>query len=153
MAGIGRTLTRVFLVSTLAGHGSAALAGSRCSFTAPAGWSQADTRWDGACSQGRAEGLGVLKEYGDQKVERFFFGHLSQGEIEQGVIDEAEGYIAGRFRHGVLLPSEDRQSYLDAFGTAEQAATQAAERYKKVGNHASARFYERKAKTLREQMD
>ncbi len=95
----------------------------------------------------------MLKEYENQKVERVFCGHLSQGEIEFGVIDEADGYIAGRLRQGVLMPSEGRRNYIDAFRTTEQAATEAAERFKKARNEASASFYERKAKALREQMD
>src|SRR5687768_3265633 len=80
-----------------------------CVFTPPVGWSQAATRWDGACRDGHAEGLGVLKEYQQQKVVRFFFGRLEHGEPRLGVIDQPEGFVAAQFAKGEPLPSEDRQ--------------------------------------------
>jgi len=124
-----------------------------CAFTAPAGWSQAATRWDGACREGHAEGLGVLKEYQQQKVVRFFFGRLEHGEPRLGVIDQAEGFVAGQFAKGEPVPSDDRQRMVDAFAAAEKAANEAADRFSKAGKQASAKFYAAKAKALREQLD
>jgi hypothetical protein len=124
-----------------------------CAFTAPAGWSQAATRWDGACKEGHAEGLGVLKEYQQQKVVRLFFGRLEHGEPKLGVIDQPEGFVAGRFAKGVPLPSDDRQRMVDAFAEAEKAANEVASRFSKARKQASAKFYADKAKALREQLD
>lgn len=124
-----------------------------CDFSAPAGWDQANSRWDGDCAAGLADGLGVLKEYSGGKVVRFFFGRINHGNIETGVIDQAEGYIAGKFNNGQRIPSDDRQSYIDAFNQAEQAAKQAASRFKQAGNEASFRFYQNKAKELLNQLD
>ena len=124
-----------------------------CAFTAPAGWSQAATRWDGACREGHAEGLGVLKEYQQQKVVRFFFGRLEHGEPRLGVIDQAEGFVAGQFAKGEPVPSDDRQRMVDAFAAGEKAANEAASRFSKAGKQASAKFYAAKAKALREQLD
>ena len=124
-----------------------------CGFSVPADWVQADSRWDGSCAAGLADGLGVLKEYSGGKVARFFFGRVHGGNIELGVIDQADGFVAGKFDHGQLVPSDDRQAYIDAFREAEQAAKQAASRFKAAGNEASFRFYENKAKELAGQMD
>jgi len=124
-----------------------------CVFTAPAGWNQAATRWDGVCKDGHAEGLGVLKEYQQQKVVRFFFGRLEHGELKLGVIDQPEGFVAGAFAKGAPVPSEDRQRAIDAFAEAEKAANEAASRFTKSGKQASAKFYAAKAKELREQLD
>ena len=124
-----------------------------CAFTAPTGWNQAATRWDGACKAGHAEGLGVLKEYQQQKVVRFFFGRLEHGEPKLGVLDQAEGFSAGQFAKGAPLPSDDRQRMIDAFAEAEKAANEAASRFSKAGKQASAKFYADKAKALREQLD
>jgi hypothetical protein len=126
---------------------------SACAFTTPAGWNQTTTRWDGECRDGRADGLGVLKEYKQQKVMRFFFGRLEHGELKLGVIDQAEGFVAAEFAHGKPLPAEDRQRTLDAFAEAEKAANEAASRFSKAGQQASAKFYATKAKELREQLD
>lgn len=124
-----------------------------CEFTAPDGWALGNSRWDGDCAAGHAEGLGVLKEYSGSNVTRWFFGRVKQGNIEIGVIDQAEGYIAGKFRQGQVISSEDRQDYIDAFNQAEQAANLAASRFKQAGNSASAQFYENKARELAGQMD
>jgi len=126
---------------------------SACVFTAPAGWNQTATRWDGACHDGHAEGLGVLKEYQQQKVVRFFFGRLEHGELKLGVIDQPEGFVAGQFAKGAPLPSDDAQRTVDAFAEAEKAATEVASRFSKAGKSASAKFYTAKAKELREQLD
>lgn len=124
-----------------------------CVFTVPAGWNQTATRWDGECRDGLADGLGVLKEYRQQTVVRFFFGRLEHGELKLGVIDQAEGFIAAEFANGQPLPSEDRQRTVDAFAAAEKAANEAAGRFSKAGQQASAKFYATKAKQLREQLD
>jgi hypothetical protein len=124
-----------------------------CGFSVPEGWKQANTRWDGECVAGKAEGLGVLKEFENRKAKRFFFGRLVEGQIQQGVIDQAEGYVAGQFKRGVLVPSEDRQVFIDSFRLAEQAASLVASRFRKVGNKASAQYYETKQKQLEQQMD
>jgi len=128
-------------------------AGGACLFTAPAGWNQSVTRWDGECKDGHAQGLGVLKEYQQQKVVRFFFGRLEHGELKLGVIDQPEGFIAGAFAKGAPVPSEDAQRTVDAFTEAEKAANEAASRFSKAGKDASAKFYAAKAKALREQLD
>jgi hypothetical protein len=130
-----------------------AAAPAACAFTTPAGWNQATTRWDGACRDGHAEGLGVLKEYQQQKVVRFFFGRLEHGEPKLGVIDQPEGFVAGQFAKGEPLQSDDRQRLIDAFAEGEKAANEAAGRFSKAGKQASAKFYAEKAKSLREQLD
>jgi hypothetical protein len=124
-----------------------------CDFIAPEGWNVAGTRWEGACRDGRADGPGVLKAYESGKVVRFFFGTLKAGEPAIGVIDSEEGYRAGRFTRGRLISNEDRNTLIRAFDSASKAAQALAGRFAKAGNKASARFYEGKARELREQMD
>lgn len=131
----------------------AANANSDCTFSTPDGWSQANTRWDGACENGKASGLGVLKEYKGEKVMRFYFGSLKNGGLHIGVIDQDGGYIAGQFANGRLVPSDDRQTFINAFTVAEKAASETAKRFEKERNKGSSQFYSRKAKELSEQMD
>ena len=126
---------------------------SACVFSAPAGWNQTTTRWDGACRDGHADGLGVLKDYQQAKVVRFFFGRLEHGELKLGVIDQPQGFIAAEFAKGEAVPSEDPQRTVSAFAEAEKAANEAASRFSKAGKEASAKFYAAKAKALREQLD
>jgi hypothetical protein len=137
------------LLAPLAGAG----AQGACLFSAPTGWNQTTTRWEGECRDGHADGLGVLKEYQQQKVVRFFFGRLEHGEVKLGVIDQPEGFVAGEFVKGAPVPSEDAQRTVSAFAEAEKAANEAASRFSKAGNKESAKLYAAKAKELREQLD
>lgn len=126
---------------------------AQCAFQVPSGWSPSQTRWDGPCANGSADGLGVLKELAGAQVTRLFYGLLKQGQLERGVIEQTDGYIAGRFKEGQLLPGSERRDILDAFDIAAKAAQQAADRFRQAGNTASAKFYADKAKRLKEQMD
>lgn len=124
-----------------------------CSFNVPPTWDKKMTQWDGECKSGRADGLGVLKEYKNKKAVRIFLGQMKLGNVEFGVIDQNDGYIAGHFENGTVKASDDRQIYLDAFREGEKAASEAAKRFEKSGNKKSAKFYLDKAKDLRDQMD
>jgi hypothetical protein len=148
------TLSKLTQIALLAcGLGATLSAHAACSFTVPQGWAQDTTRWEGACLSGQANGLGVLKEYNGANVTRFYFGRVKDGSPALGVVDQADGFVAGRFIDGSLAPSDDRQVVISAFAEAEKAANQAATRFGKAGNKVSAKFYKSKAKALREQMD
>jgi hypothetical protein len=122
--------------------------------TPPHDWPAGSARWDGECAGDKADGLGVLKEQQDTAVKQLFFGRVENGELAEGVIDVPEqGFVAGRFQQGRVLPDADRQTLINAFETAAQAAGAAAERFEHAGNAASAAFYRGKEKTLREQLD
>ena len=125
---------------------------SACAITPPANWA-GNIRWDGPCRDGFANGAGVLKELNGNAVKRLFFGEVKNGELQAGVIDLGDGYIAGHFAHGEVVANDDRQNIIAAFDKAASAADEAAQRYNKAGNSASAKFYRAKAKALREQMD
>jgi len=150
---IGRLRALLPLVIALGGAACEPASGA-CAVSPPEGWSAASVRWDGTCTAGRAEGAGVLKEQQGAGVGRLFFGNVVHGELQLGVIDVPEqGYRAGRFEHGRLTSSDDRQVFIAAFDAAAKAADAAADRFEQAGNAASARFYRAKAKALREQMD
>ena len=149
---MNRFTTTALLLAALSLAGGAAAAPG-CSFEVPAQWARDGTRWDGECADGRANGLGVLKEYRNGSVAKFFFGRLRGGQLVLGVIDQPEGFVAGSFREGRVVPSDERQATVSAFNEAEQAAKSVASRFRKAGNAASADFYSNKARELREQMD
>ncbi|MGY4535240.1 hypothetical protein ACVW0Y_004393 [Pseudomonas sp. TE3786] len=122
--------------------------------TPPPDWANGSARWDGECAGEQADGLGVLKEQQGTVVNRLFFGRAEQGELAIGVIEvPKQGFMPGQFEAGRVRSSDDRQSVLDAFEAAAQAADAAAQRFEQAGNAASAAFYRSKAQALREQMD
>ncbi|SEL61563.1 hypothetical protein SAMN05216359_11260 [Roseateles sp. YR242] len=122
--------------------------------TLPEGWIADATRWEGACVGDQADGLGLLKELQGTTVKRTFLGRASGGELLLGVVDTPDqGYIAGHFQKGKLLPTEERWPAISAFEEAAKAANEAADRFDAEGNKASAKFYRDKAQVLRQQMD
>ncbi len=137
----------------LCGLATGFAAQASCLFTPPQGWAKEATRWDGDCLAGQADGVGVLKEFSGSSVKRFYFGSMKDGSPQLGVVDQTDGYIAGRFINGNVVASDERQDYVSAFAEAEKAANHVAGRFAKAGNKGSAAFYKGKAKALREQLD
>ncbi|RZI62683.1 MAG: hypothetical protein EOP37_01635 [Rubrivivax sp.] len=149
---------RVLVLTGLAMAAACQPALATCTVTTlPDGWAAGSARWDGLCASGQtnlADGLGVLKEQQGAAVKRMFLGRVAKGELALGVVDiPDQGFMAGRFAQGKLVPSEDRAEILQAFDEAAKAASAAADRFEQAGNAASAKFYRAKARALREQMD
>lgn len=146
-------LRSVMVVAALMASSVSTWAGCRV-LTPPEGWAASSMRWDGDCTDDTAHGLGVLKEQDGAAVKRMFFGRVSKGELALGVLDEpGQGFGAGAFRNGKLVETNDRALILQSFEQAAKAASEAADRFERAGNKASAKFYRDKAKQLREQMD
>lgn len=131
------------------------IAMAACSVTTPPeGWSASALRWDGDCTGGLANGLGVLKEQQGTTVQRSFFGRVDNGELSLGVIDTPEqGFSAGHFAEGRVQSSDERQVYIDAFKVAAQAAGAVAARFEQAGNSASGQFYRGKEQAFQQQLD
>lgn len=124
-----------------------------CRVERPVDWGTASLRWEGACVKGQAQGRGVLRGLQDGKLQRAFYGCMAGGHVVFGVLELPGGFKAGEFHHGQLRNSDDRALLMRAFDEASAAARDAAARYRKAGNAASARYYQDKAKQLAEQMD
>jgi len=123
-----------------------------CQFIAPDEWRGRTLSWDGSCQAGRAHGQGVLRAYKKGETTLLFLGDMRNGELSWGVIKD-EGYIAGRFNQGKLLPNSDRNVIIKAFDKASAAATAYGQRLQKAGNVSSSKFYMKLAHGLEQQMD
>lgn len=140
----------LFTVVTLRPAGAAA----DCRFVAPPDWSSATSiRWFGACPNGSADGLGVLRSYLGAKPGPVFYGRMVLGGMDVGVVEDEGGFTAGRFRDGEIVGMPDRNEIIRAFGIAEKAARATAERFSREGNAGSARYYADRADRLARQMD
>jgi len=129
------------------------LANSTCKVTAPNGWSGYALQWEGSCENGTAVGSGVLRGYAKDKPTLIFYGEMHGGSPSLGVVEQPDGYLAGQFKEGRVVPTDDPNVTLKAFTTAENAARLVARRFQTKGNVASARFYAAQAKRLGAQMD
>jgi hypothetical protein len=124
-----------------------------CGFREPPEWQPYTANWTGPCVGGVADGLGVLRVYDHSQAVAAFYGRMHEGKMVMGVIESANGYLAGRFNDSTLAKSDDRDIFIAAFRDASAAADAASEVFKSQGNAASARYYRDKAKQLEAQMD
>jgi hypothetical protein len=124
-----------------------------CQFIVPAEWQDSRVIWDGACAAGKANGQGVLRGYRKAASTRLFFGQMKHGELNLGVIEEDDGYIAGEFVGGAVVPNPERNTLIKAFESASGAAKALGQRLKQTKNASSSAYYLRKAQELEQQMD
>lgn len=123
-----------------------------CRFQPPTAWTYTVMHWAGDCKDRLANGKGVLRAYKGASVVETFYGTLTHGQLEIGVIETDGGFIAGRFANGKRVDSQNPQDFIDAFRAASAAAEQASAHFREAGNDASAKYYAEKAKLLRDQM-
>ena len=124
-----------------------------CRVSPPAEWKGRTLSWEGACREGKAYGEGVLRGYKKGGNTLIFFGAIENGELSLGVIEEPNGYIAGKFNEGKLISDSDRDTIVAAFRKASAAARTFSEKLKVNGNKQSSEFYLKKADELDQQMD
>lgn len=130
------------------------LAGRKdCQFMPPAGWQDGAFSWDGPCRDGMAHGQGVMRSYQKGAPALLFFGELEHGQLGIGVIEGRDGYQAGRFSEGKLMPEPERNGIIRAFRSASAAAEAYSLRLRHAGNARSAEFYMKKSQELAQQMD
>ncbi|HEY4251812.1 MAG TPA: hypothetical protein VGM87_11445 [Roseomonas sp.] len=129
--------------------------GTRCRFVAPRSLTAGPTTWSGACPDGRASGIGMLRRRDGAVAGFAFFGKMRDGIPQLGVVDLGDGYQAGRFTAGDIgvERSVEMQVTIDAFTIAATAARAVSARYAAEHNAASARYYESIAKTLENQIE
>ncbi len=135
------------------GYCQASATNKSCKLVAPDSWRGYLVQWEGPCEAGIAEGLGVLRAYENKKVVEAFYGRLKAGTPSFGVMETADGYMAGRFLSGHLVKDDDRNTIIRAFREGASGAIAASESFKRKGNQASARYYKEIADRLSSQMD
>jgi hypothetical protein len=124
-----------------------------CRLLVPDGWAGSTVHWTGACAAGLADGLGIAVTYPANGMRRTFFGRMAAGHMTEGVIEEPDGFRAGRYAEGEPAPTDDRQAIIVAFRVAAEAARAAGDLFRQQGNRDSADYYRRKAEQLAAQMD
>jgi hypothetical protein len=135
------------------GHGQAPPTVKPCKVDAPDTWRSYSVQWEGPCEAGNANGVGALRAYENHKVVEAFYGRVKEGSLSFGVLETADGYMAGRFVSGRLVKDDDRNTVIKAFREGASGALAASESFKKKGNPSSAKFYQEVADRLSSQMD
>ncbi len=139
-------------VGTAAGQ---ALVGPvECRFAVPADLGVGAAEWIGPCAAGKADGIGVVRVGIKAGGVRMFYGVMKAGVPVEGMLGDssATGFrVAAGFDAKLLvnetLPAELQQSP-KYWKEAASAARVAAKHYAGLGNGASAKFYEGRAREL-----
>ncbi|MFV0923086.1 hypothetical protein ACR720_10425 [Sphingomonas parapaucimobilis] len=124
-----------------------------CAIARPTITRAAPARWLGACSQGRAEGIGVLR-IGTGEPYEFFLGEVRAGRPVRGLIKTINGwYPIARFDAHMTAVNprswEPRQAH-DLYVLAVKSADATGRRFATAGNLGSARYYQRLARQIAE---
>src|SRR5689334_7760542 len=103
-----------------------------CRFQRPAVWAGGEVTWLGRCQKGFAKGDGVLVNVVEGAEPERFYGRLVQGSPSVGVLQVDSGFVAGRWRNGVVAaPLTDdvaqRNVVIGAFRVASSASTAVSE--------------------------
>ncbi|BEP45766.1 MULTISPECIES: hypothetical protein [Variovorax] len=125
-----------------------------CRFVAPSSLGTAPTYWIGACSGGKAAGLGMLRTRVGTTAGHAFYGELREGVPVIGTVDLDGGFQVGRFVRGDIGTRDTEwQERHDGFETALRAARAVSAHYAGQKNAASARHYSGVAKKLETQLE
>lgn len=107
---------------------ASATAAGACGLALPHGWDPAKARWTGACSEGLAEGRGMVT-YADAERTDVLYGAFEKGWIARGVVSTGRIYTAIRFEHGRYYaedgPALRNESYREGARAAEDVASRA----------------------------
>ncbi len=149
------SLNQIIYANELSNTGSRLVGQKNCQFEPLSEWNGSILSWSGACRAGKANGRGVLRIYKRDGDTEFFFGDIEDGELRLGVIEGKGYYIAGEFKHGVLVPESepDFNLKLRVFLNASAAAKDFSQLLKRMGNKKSAAFYLKKSQELEQQIE
>ena len=128
-----------------------------CRFQRPAVWAGGQVTWLGRCQTGFAKGDGVLVNVIEGAEPERFYGRLEHGSPSVGVLQADGGFLAGRWRNGVVAaPLADdvaqRNVVIGAFRVASSASSAVSDSFREKDATSNA-FYAEQARLLRDQMD
>ena len=123
-----------------------------CRIEKPVMWNPPGASWVGSCKAGHADGWGALQDSAGGPT---FVGLVSEGYLRSGVFVSDGRYTAGRWQDGAVVRDEnvDRNTTIQAFNDAAKAADAASKTMTKMSNRKASRFYDKLAKSLRNQME
>ena len=120
-------------------------------------WAGGQVTWLGRCQTGFAKGDGVLVNVIEGAEPERFYGRLERGSPSVGVLQADGGFLAGRWRNGVVAaPLADdvaqRNVVIGAFRVASSASSAVSDSFREKDATSNA-FYAEQARLLRDQMD
>ncbi len=121
-----------------------------CMYQVPSPWQSLPVQWIGECHEIYADGLGVLQVTASPP-EQVFYGQLSRGQAQQGVLEQPSGLQPGRFIKGVWVPARGREERAEAWQIGIEAARKTSAHFREAGIGRLAEAYEAAAQRLDKQ--
>lgn len=119
-------------LALLAGGTVRAQQAEGCMYQVPSQWQSLSVQWIGDCHEIYADGLGVLRVR-TAAPGQVFYGQLSRGQAQQGVLDLPSGLQAGRFIQGVWVPARSREERAEAWQIGIDAAKKTSAYFRNAG--------------------
>ncbi len=129
-----------------------------CKVERPVAWGDGGRyTWIGSCANGRATGLGVLRNTLPDATTELFLGKVTAGALTTGALKSASGYTVGTWRNGDVVNHADddgkqRNAIDEGFKAAAAAAKATAARMQSQLNSKSATYYQSLARQIEQQM-
>lgn len=95
--------------------------------------------WSGPCPNGRADGSGVLRLSNDNVPAAVFYGKMTKGMPDLGVLEHKGAYIP--YVNGQAAEDEERDDIHRAFDHGRQVALTFSAQLRKEGNRAYAKQF------------
>lgn len=132
---------------------------SNCKVERPLTWGEGGRyTWIGSCANGRATGLGVLRNTLPDATTELFLGKVTAGALTSGALKSSSGYTVGTWRNGTVInyaddDSKQRNAITEGFTAASSAAKATAARMQSQLNSRSAAYYQSLARQIEQQME
>lgn len=130
-----------------------------CKVERPKAWGEGGRyAWLGACVNGRATGLGVLRNTLPDATTELFLGRVTAGALTSGALKSSSGYTVGAWRNGEVIndATDDgmqRNAVNEGFKAAASAAKATSARMQTQRNSKSAAYYQSLARQIEQQME
>ncbi len=130
-----------------------------CKVERPTAWGEGGRfAWIGACANGRATGLGVLRNTLPDATTELFLGKVNAGALTSGALKTSSGYTVGAWRNGEVMNNANddgmqRDAINEGFKAAASAAKATSARMRTQLNTKSAAYYQSLARQIEQQME
>lgn len=148
-ARLRRSLSQIVcLIAAGTGAGTALAQTEGCLFQVPTAWQALSVQWIGDCHDTYADGPGVLRVRGGNAPAQAFYGQLTRGSAQAGVLEGPKGLQAGRMVNGAWTPAKTKAEQTAAWRSGLEAARKTSAYFRTAGVTRAADDYAQAAERI-----
>jgi hypothetical protein len=118
----------------------------------PTLWGSKSMSWSGECINGKANGTGVARMISGGKVIGAWYGNVSQGQFDMGVIEDSNSFDTAEYKNAALISLDRSDSNIARSDQAQSFAKKGLNEFittlETAGNEASAQYYREILETI-----